>query len=163
MSPPDSEMHRLRQLARIVTREIRVLLLSDERLHPPLIPEWQGFDLDTNPELAERVEAFASRFSRLQDTAGDKLMPRLLAALGEPVRVFIDKIERAETLGWLDSAQEWMEMRALRNQMVHEYMEDLALLKKAIDRGHSFVPKLVAVGSRMILEMRSRGWLEGEV
>ena len=80
MSLPDSEMLRLRQLARIVNREIRVLLLSDERFHPPLIPDWQGVDLDTNPELAERVEAFVSRFARLQDTTGDKLMPRLLAA-----------------------------------------------------------------------------------
>ena len=163
MSLPDSEMLRLRQLARIVNREIRVLLLSDERLHPPLIPDWQGVDLDTNPELAERVEAFVSRFARLQDTTGDKLMPRLLAALGEPVRVVIDNLARAETLGWLVSAQVWMEMRALRNQMVHEYMEDLALLKKALDRAHGFVPKLVAASRRMVLEMRSRGWLEGDV
>ena len=160
MSLPDSEMLRLRQLARIVNREIRVLLLSDERLHPPLIPDWQGVDLDTNPELAERVEAFVSRFARLQDTAGDKLMPRLLLALGEPARVFIDNLARAETLGWLDSAQDWMEMRALRNQMVHEYMEDLALLKKALERAHGFVPKLVAASRRMVQEMRTRGWLE---
>jgi len=61
MSLPDSEMLRLRQLARIVNREIRVLLLSDERFHPPLIPDWQGVDFDTNRERAGRVEAIFSR------------------------------------------------------------------------------------------------------
>lgn len=76
------------------------------------------------------------------------------------MRVFIDYLARAETLGGLDSAQDWMEMRALRNQMVPEFREDLALLKKALDRAHGFVPKLVAASRRMVLEMRTRGWLE---
>jgi len=35
--------------------------------------------------LAERLDAFAARFARLQDTAGDKLLPALLTWLGEPV------------------------------------------------------------------------------
>ncbi|MEQ9394231.1 hypothetical protein [Haliea sp.] len=34
---------------------------------------------------------------------------------------------KAEKLGWLDSADEWMTFRKLRNQMVHEYIEDRAL------------------------------------
>ena len=79
MSLPDSEMLRLRQLARIVNREIRVLLLSDERLHPPLIPEWQGVDLDTNRERAERVEAIFSLikvYPALPVHSGTALHPR---------------------------------------------------------------------------------------
>jgi len=79
MSLPDSEMLRLRQLARIVNREIRVLLLSDERLHPPLIPEWQGVDLDTNRERAERVEAIFSLikvYPILPKHSGKALNPR---------------------------------------------------------------------------------------
>ena len=39
--------------------------------------------LPTDGLLSERVEAFVSRFSRLQDTLGDKLIPQLLMALGE--------------------------------------------------------------------------------
>jgi len=42
------------------------------------------------PELAEQVEAFVSRFGRLQDNLGDKLLPELLTALGEKTSVVID-------------------------------------------------------------------------
>jgi uncharacterized protein with HEPN domain len=36
------------------------------------------------------------------------------------------------------SADGWMEMRRLRNQMVHEYIEDLAVLASALRSGHAF-------------------------
>ena len=48
-------------------------------------------NLDANPELALKIEAFASRFARLQDTLGDKLLPSWLKQLGEPVGAVIDK------------------------------------------------------------------------
>lgn len=40
-------------------------------------------------------------FWRLQDTIGDKLIPALLRALGEPQGAVIDNLDRAERLGWL--------------------------------------------------------------
>ena len=67
------------------------------------------------------MEAFVSRFGRLQDTLGDKLLPQLLSALGEKISAVIDNFDRAEQLGLIASADEWMTMRSLRNQMVHEY------------------------------------------
>jgi hypothetical protein len=41
--------------------------------------------LRQDPEMSERVDAFVARFGRLQDTLGDKLLPRLLQWLAEPV------------------------------------------------------------------------------
>jgi hypothetical protein len=35
--------------------------------------------------LTKRLDAYAARFARLQDTAGDKLLPALLTCLGAPV------------------------------------------------------------------------------
>ena len=40
-----------------------------------------------------KVEAFVSRFCRLQDTLGDKLLPALLKALGEPDRALLINLE----------------------------------------------------------------------
>lgn len=61
------------------------------------------------------------RFARLLDTVGDKLLPVLLTALGEASAEAIDNLDRAEHLGFIVSTDEWMTLRILRNQMVHEY------------------------------------------
>ena len=110
------------------------------------------------PRLAERVEAFVGRFGRLQDTVGDKLLPILLAALGEKPSAAIDNLDRAERLELLKSADEWMTMRNLRNQMVHEYVEDPIVLSNALQTGHAFVPALIATANKMIAEIERRGW-----
>ena len=59
-------------------------------------------------------------------TPGDKLLPLLLRALGEKPGASIDNFDQAERLGLLGSADEWVTMRRLRSQMVHEYVEDSA-------------------------------------
>jgi len=38
-----------------------------------------------------------------------------------------------------------MTMRNLRNQMVHEYIEDPVVLSSALQTGHAFVPTLIAI------------------
>ncbi len=50
------------------------------------------------------------------------------------------------------------EMFGLRNQMVHEYVEDLTVLTSALQTGHAFVPALIAVANRLMAEIDSRGW-----
>jgi hypothetical protein len=57
--------------------------------------------MDSDEDLAERVEAFVSRFGRLQDTLGDKLLPNLLVFVGERPATVIDNLDRAER-PWLD-------------------------------------------------------------
>jgi len=89
--------------------------------------------------LAERLDAFVSRFGRLQDTVGDKLLPALLNALGESSGPALDNLDQAEKFGLIDSSDNWMEIRRLRNQMVHEYIEDLAVLSSALRSGHGYV------------------------
>ena len=69
----------------------------------------------------------------------------------------IDNLDRAERLGLLNSADEWMTMRNLRNQMIHEYVEDPVVLISALQSGHAFVPALIAVANKMIAEIERRG------
>ena len=119
---------RLQFLARVVTRECAHLDKTTQRLFVTPLTLERLQTIDADDELSERVEAFASRFSRLQDTLGDKLLPLLLVVLGEKPSTAIDNLDKAEKLGWLNSSDEWMTIRQLRNQMVHDYIEDITIL-----------------------------------
>ena len=150
---------RLRFLARVVRKECLHLATTDQRLFGSVFTLAQASQLEADLDLAERVEAFVGRFGRLQDTVGDKLLPLFLAALGEKTAAAIDNLDRAERLGLINSADEWMTMRNLRNQMVHEYVEDPAVLASALQSGHAFVPALIAAADKMITEIERRGWV----
>jgi uncharacterized protein with HEPN domain len=152
-------LSRLQFLTRVIRKESQHLATTDQRLYAGTKTITGFDDIDTDIDLAERIDAFVSRFCRLQDTLGDKLLPRLLAALGEHTAYMIDNLDRAENLGLIKSAEEWMAMRSLRNQMVHEYVEDKLVLASALITGHLFVPTLIATANTMIAEMEHRGWV----
>ncbi|MCX8520013.1 MAG: hypothetical protein ORN28_00590, partial [Rhodoferax sp.] len=139
-------------------RQSENLLGTDGRLFTNLFPmeEARRIASDPDPLLAERLEAFVSRFGRLQDIVGDKLLPALLSALAEPIGAAIDNLDRAEKLGLIESADGWMEMRRLRNQMVPTYIEDLAVLSSALRSAHAFVPVLVGTAQRCVAEVERR-------
>lgn len=149
---------RLQFLVRVVRKECKHLSTTDQRLFGDLFTPEQATRLEEDPDLAERVEAFVGRFGRLQDTVGDKLLPLLLTALGEKPSAAIDNLDRAERLGLIKSADEWMTMRNLRNQMIHEYIEDPVVLSSALQTGHTFVPALIVAVNKMITEIARRGW-----
>jgi hypothetical protein len=123
---------RLQFLSRVVAKECDHLLVTDQRLFS------QPFDLErvnqmkTDNDLAERVDAFVARFGRLQDTVAGKLLPVLLSVLGERTAAVIDNLDQAERLGFVDSADEWMSIRSLRNQMIQEYIEGPLILLNAL-------------------------------
>jgi len=139
---------RLSFLVRVVRKECTHLQSTDERLFAQPFTNEHAQSVASNPDLAERLDAFVSRFGRLQDTVGDKLLPALLDGLGEPIGAAIDNLDRAEKLGLLASADSWMETRRLRNQMVHEYIEDVAILASALRAAHAFVPHLMTTAER---------------
>lgn len=147
-----SQTARLEFLARVTRKECQHLLDTDGRLFGNLFTIAEAEKIEVDPILAERLDAFVSRFGRLQDTVGDKLLPALLSALAEKTGPAIDNLDKAEKLGFIESTDVWMEVRRLRNQMVHEYIEDLAVLTSALRSGHAFVPVLVAAAQRCVVE-----------
>lgn len=76
-------------------------------------------------EQRRLLDQFAYRYTRLQDDMGARLMPAVLAALGEPVATLsvIDRLNRLEQLEWLPSAEEWGDLRRIRNEFAHDYPE----------------------------------------
>jgi hypothetical protein len=160
VNPSAAERARLAFLFRVVGREAAHLRSSDGRVFArPMTPE-RVAGLAADIDDSERIEAFVARFARLQDTLGDKLLPAVLLALGEPVGAAIDNLDRGERLGLLPSADQWIAARRLRNRMVHEYVEDPGLLAAALQQGHACVPLLLAVEAALRAEGRHRGWID---
>ena len=93
-------------------------------------------DLTNQPEVAEKVEAFVSRFGRLQDQIGDKLIPRYAALLGEPQKGLLDHLVFAERMGLIESAEDFVAARKLRNALVHEYMQDPQIFLESLHAAH---------------------------
>jgi hypothetical protein len=158
MTVDDKIALRLQYLSRVVAKEAQYLATTDQRLFDSPFTPQRAARLESDSDLAERVDAFVSRFGRLQDTIGDRLLPALLAALGEPAAAAIDNLDRAERLNLIDSADDWLATRKLRNQMIHEYVEDLTILASALQSGHGFVPVLTGTAHRLIAEIHRRGW-----
>ncbi len=68
------------------------------------------------------IDQMIFRFSKLQDTLGEKIFPAILELVGEEPKklTFIDKLNRFEELGLLYK-DEWMYLRRVRNEIAHEY------------------------------------------
>lgn len=115
----NQQYHRLLQVMELLVKAEVGLSRSQKRLF-----EQQKIDaawvrsIDEIPEREDMMESFASKFNRFQDMLGDKLLPRMLAWKGEKAGAFIDNLNHAERLGWINSAQTWLEARALRNKLV---------------------------------------------
>ena len=140
---------KLRFLAETVQAEARHLATTDGRLFAQAITAERVASLAIDIDLAERVDAFVARFGRLQDTVADKLLPALLDWLAEPVGPAIDNLSRAERLGWLASADTWLELRRMRNRMIHDGVRDAEELALALSRAHDTVPLLIAAAQVM--------------
>ena len=145
----------------VVQRKCTHLNRTSDRLFEEPFTLEKARTIDNDDDLSERAEAFVSRFSRLQDTLGDKLIPLILEALGEHQAAAIDNLDKAERFSWIHSADEWFAIRRLRNQMVHDYMEDLNILISAIQTAQEFVATLTNTTQKLHDEIQKRGWLDG--
>jgi hypothetical protein len=93
------------------------------------------------------LDQFAYRYTRLQDDMGARLMPAVLKALGEDIGPMsaIDRFTRLEQLGWLDSADEWLAMRHVRNQFAHDYPDSATERFERLQAAAHAARQLVAV------------------
>ena len=101
----------------------------------PLTPE--QFEKLTDNQLAA-LEMFSSRFGKLQNTLGTKILPAILEITQEPGEypTFIDKLNRLEKMGAIPSADAWTEFREIRNQFTYDYPEDSKLNSDLLNRAY---------------------------
>lgn len=77
-------------------------------------------------EQVRDLDQFILRFSKLQDSVGGRFFPSLLDYLGEQYedRPMLDKLNRLEKLGYIQSAEKWQRIRDIRNKFAHDYPDD---------------------------------------
>ena len=88
-------------------------------------------------ELLRILDQIAYRFTKLQDSMGEKVLPLILELAQEPVSssaTFAEKLNRLERIGAIPSAEEWKQLRVARNAVAHEYPDDPELRISAINR-----------------------------
>ncbi len=156
MNKEELERKRFFSLLEIAQREGQMLLQTDARLFKLDIDAAWVERLKNEEELSERLEAFVSRFGRMQDTLGDKLLPSLLRLLVENPGSVLDNLNRAEKLGLLTSVVDWRNARNLRNQLIHEYMDDAEEFALALTNAHAAVHLLVSAYNAINTFSRAR-------
>lgn len=137
-------LNRLSQLLRLLKKEDIHLQGVRQRLFGDIDKLDEGWvrNLNVNPEAIDRLESFGAKFSRMQDTIVDKLLPQLLRVAGENPGTAIDNLGRAERLNLLDHPDEWIAMRGLRNLLVHEYIESPEEMLVALQQARDFTDQL---------------------
>jgi len=103
-------------------------------------PQFQGSD----EESLETFESFAARFSRSSDIFCSHYL-RALALEQDPGfrGTFIDLLNLAEKMSWIESAKTWFRIRELRNVAAHEYTSDE--LKKLYVEMASLTPTILKI------------------
>lgn len=118
-----TEIHRLAQALTVCAAHRQAL---DEALDDLRAGQFTASDMARmGKEQRRLLDQVAYSWTRLQDDMGARLMPATLAALGEPIATLsvIDRLDRLEQLEWLPSAEEWGDLRRIRNAFAHDYPE----------------------------------------
>lgn len=137
------QLERVQQTLALLEREVAHFTRTRQRLFEQIIDVNWVNSLEQESMREDMAESFAAKFNRLQDTVGDKLLPRVLAWLGERPLPFIDTLQRAEKLGLVVSADNWVIARELRNRLIHEYVEDPQEFADALNLANRLADELL--------------------
>jgi len=98
------------------------LSISYERCSSLMLSE-QELKIDEQ----EKLEALTSRFARLADLIIQKTIRLIEHVELENTGSVLDRINKAEKKGFINSAEQFVEIRLLRNSIAHEYDLDSIL------------------------------------
>jgi len=93
------------------------------------------------------LDQFSTRFSKLQDIMGMKLFPVVLELTKEQgaLDAFIDKLNRLEKIGAIDSAADWLILREMRNAFSHEYPDDPEIQAAILNKAFTLAGMLIEI------------------
>lgn len=83
------------------------------------------------------LDQMAYRFTKLQATLGEQVLPMLLDLAEEPLAPdapFAQKLQRLERIDIIPSAEQWRELRIARNTIAHEYPDAPELKAAALNQ-----------------------------
>lgn len=110
---------------------------------------------DTVDELTDEeidvFDLFLARFGKLQDFLVSKLFRSVALASLEDIHAdvsILDMLRRMEKFGIIDSADDWLQLRMLRNAFAHEYLTDNAAIAANINKAFELEPLLTTAITR---------------
>jgi hypothetical protein len=111
------------EICRIHADRIGIALKHIEPLLPLSTEKTENF----SDEQLGFLELLTSRIGKLQDAMGMHIFPITLELLGEKneQQSMLDRLNRLEKLGFIEQASFWQYLRNLRNELTHEYENDL--------------------------------------
>ncbi|WP_294890596.1 nucleotidyltransferase domain-containing protein [Sulfurimonas sp. RIFCSPLOWO2_12_36_12] len=97
------------------------------------ITAFEYTNLDKNQIQA--LDQYMFRFTKLQDTLGDKIFKLIVANYEQEVSSlpFIDILNKLEKTEYIFSAKEWMNLRKVRNNIAHQYDDEPEEMSQAIN------------------------------
>ncbi len=122
---------------KILDKAMKALTYSHRKCST--IATGDGYDL----EEQESFEALASRFARASDILTQKVFRTILALLQEDARTMIDTANFFEKLELVSNADDLLNIREIRNQIAHEYVE--TAIYELFRDVQSYVPELEQV------------------
>lgn len=91
--------------------------------------------LSLDKDTVQALDQYLFRFSKLQDTIGDKIFRLIPSFYEDSVEYmpFLDLLNKLEKLGYLENAKEWLDLRKIRNDISHQYDDEPVETSKAIN------------------------------
>ena len=89
---------------------------------------------------------------KLQDSMGKKLIPLVFKFLepGNEDVSFIDTLNKLEKMQVLSNVEEWLEFRSLRNELSHEYPDQLDSTVENLNILYEKIPGFLAIYDHFI-------------
>jgi len=135
----------------LMDENIKLLMKASDQLTISL-ERCQPIDLHKDNltiEEQEKLEALTGRFARLSDRILQKSLRLIEQIELEDMGSILDRIYKAEKKGLIDSAEEFIEIRQLRNSIAHDY--DVNTLKRIFSSCIKYSPALI-VSVQMIID-----------
>ena len=91
--------------------------------------------LNLTSSEVKNIDQYLFRFSKMQDTIGEKLFRSIVEDFVENIdtMTFIDILNRLEKVGVIQSSTEWNTLRKARNNIAHQYDDDENEMADAIN------------------------------
>lgn len=144
-------------ICNIHSERLKSALKNLEKIIPLSVSQYKLL----NEQELSFVDQMSYRFGKLQDAMG-RLLRILLLTIGEDVSQlpFIDVLNRAEKLGIIDRAHEWITLRELRNLLTHEYSEKIEDIVEGINKLYQISNRLLEIYDRIKKYINKRNILE---
>lgn len=97
------------------------------------------------------IDQLIFRFSKLQDSMGEKIFPFILKMAGEEVKkkTFIDILNRLEELD-IVKKNEWLRLREIKNQIAYEYSSNTEDVVNSIVSIYNISGQLMDLHSKVL-------------